>query len=287
MLKPFFLFCSLIFGCAWTVAAQKLELSVEGGLQQSWLPNHTERAQLQPCPPTSGYCSFTSQADIAYSYTEKPAGYLKAHLSYSTTNRLQLYHNLGFSLLRFQPKVVIVTPPSAYNNEGSTPTGNPRGCYYTDSNGEQVPCGNSGLISMEQNKDIGKTALLYAMQEIGASYRLGNRWQVNGGVTVDYRLYSQVHAEEYKFTTEPGGWGNGSSFTIEEVKDRSGKGFNGALLGLHAGAAYSLTDKLSLSLGLQHSLTPVYNQEELMGKGHEQSRTNQLRLGVQYKLKSW
>lgn len=284
MFKSLILCTGILFACLLPAGAQELQLSVEGGLQQSWIPDYTERAEISPCPPGAGYCSYTSYADISTTYKEKPAAYLKARLSYSTSERLQLYHNLGFSMLCFQPIVVVE------NIQG------PSTCYKRNSNDEleEVPCSTAEPIFIN-SEDNGKTALLYALQEIGVSYKILPRLSVQGGVDISYRLYSQLRTSEFRDTGnwpgvnegEPNSGDDSPTFTIEQVNDRSGKGFNAILLGLHTGAAYSLTDKLSLSLGIQHSLTPLYNREEIVGKGYQKSRANQLRLGVQYRLKSW
>lgn len=294
MFKSLILCPGILFACLLPAAAQGLQLSVEGGLQQSWIPDYTERAEISPCPPGAGYCSYTSYPDISTTYKEKPAAYLKARLSYSTSERLQLYHNLGFSMLGFQP-IVVVENIQGPSPDGTGQWGEPSTCYKRNSNGdlEEVPCSTAEPIFIN-SEDNGKTALLYALQEIGVSYKILPRLSVQGGVDISYRLYSQLRTSEFRYGNwpgvnegEPNSGDDSPTFTIEQVNDRSGKGFNAILLGLHTGAAYSLTDKLSLSLGIQHSLTPLYNREEIVGKGYQKSRANQLRLGVQYRLKSW
>ena len=295
MFKPFLLFCSLFLSCMLTASAQKLQLSVEGGLQQSWIPDYTEKPIRVPVSSNTGYSSYTLQENLEYSYKERPAGYLSANLSYTVGSRLSLYHNLGFSMLRFQPKTRM---KDLQSNDTQYPTGGdePSICYRRNSNGEleEVPCNNTGVVVMgSRSEDWGKTAMVYVVQDMGAAYQLGSRWQVRGGVSLNYRLYSQVLIEKIKYTSssptggESGYWGSEYSYTVEEVKDTKGTGFNPIVLGLHVGGAYAISEQLSVMLQLQHSLTPLYNQEMYQVKGHEQSKSNLLRLGVEYRLKSW
>jgi hypothetical protein len=271
MRNHFLLFCSLFLGTILSTHAQKLQLSIEGGAQQSFIPSHTETADTQPCPPGSGFCGSTQEVDIAYSYTNRPAGYVKLNLAYSSSERLQFYHNLGFGMLRFQPTVKLY--PSGGSGSGE--------CIERDEHGNMVvvACENTSP-SFYRDDRSGRTSLLYLSQELGARYKVGSRLWVQAGMDVSYRLHSQLYAPVLQYSQEDG-------YTVSMQKDRSGTGFSGILLGVHTGLGYDLTDKLTLSMGLQHSLTPLYTEEMITGKGYEKSRASQLRLGVGYKIKGW
>jgi hypothetical protein len=91
MCKKIFFFAGLLFACLFSAAqAQKLQLSLEGGLQHSWIPDDAERAPINYCPPGSGFCGYTSSASINFAYKEAPAGYLKGLLLYSVNSMVQL-----------------------------------------------------------------------------------------------------------------------------------------------------------------------------------------------------
>ncbi|EMR00788.1 hypothetical protein [Cesiribacter andamanensis] len=277
MRTHFILFCSLFWGCLLSASAQKWQLSLEAGGQHSFIPAYTHMADRQPCPPSSGYCSITATNDIAYTYQNRPAGYVKLNLGYRSNERLQVYHSLGFSLLRFQPTV-------SETSSGENPTSY---CYERDENGNliAVPCDDNNTLRYSDSRS-GRTSVLYALQELGASYQLLARFSVQAGFDLSYKLYSQLYAPEMYYT--PGSsWEDPGEYYFEMEKDRSGTGFRSVLLGVHTGIAYELTDRFSLSLALQHSLSPVYNGEERIGKGYERSRASQLRLGVRYTVRSW
>jgi opacity protein-like surface antigen len=271
MRNHFLLFCSLFMGCMLSAHAQKLQLSVEGGAQQSFIPNRTEAGLRLDCPSTSGYCSGTKNYDIDYSYQERPAGYVNARLSYNQSERLQYYHTLGLSLLRFQAKVLVRTT-------GENGSGN---CFALDENGNPmvVACENS-TPDYYNDDHMGKTSLLYLSQELGARYKVASRLWVQAGVDLSYRLHSQFYVPVLQYS-------QGDGYTVSIQNDRSGTGFGGVLVGVHTALAYDLTDQLSLTMGLQHSLTPLYTEEIISSKGYEKSRASQLRLGLAYRIKSW
>ena len=284
MFKTIFLSAGLVLAALLPVAAQRVQLSVEGGAQHSWIPDYSERVQLNTCPPGSGYCGISSSADINYSYQEKPGAYLKGVLTYAVNERVQLYHNLNLNLLRFKSK----TEMSGLSSDGSQspPSGDPGiivgvgkpigsnyGSYYCrDAEGNLVPCPEPEPEPMYTPSDdrLGETSILYLSQEIGGRYRVMPRLWVQGGVDISHRLYSQVYVMHFN-----GGFG-GSEPAYSVEKDKSGQGFNSLLLGLQTGLSYELTEKFALTAAYQYSLAPDAG-----------NNANLFRLGVQYRLRSW
>ncbi|WP_224999983.1 hypothetical protein [Cesiribacter sp. SM1] len=269
MLKTIYVATGLFLACVMPVAAQKLQLSAEGGFQQSWIPDYTERAVMPGNYPLSppGYSSTAYVVDIATAYQEKPGGYLKGNLSYALNDRLQLYHNLGLHLLRFQPRVELQNMRT-FSGEGlwvEAPEAAPE---------DRMIIGN--------DQRSGKTSMLYLSQELGARYRLLPKIWIGGGVNLSHRLYSQVWVQQLSIgSVVPG---QQPVYAITTEKDKSGANFNDQVLGVHIGGAYDLCSHLSLSLGLQHSLTPVYTANDAASR---RAKANLLSLGVQYKLKRW
>jgi hypothetical protein len=269
MIKAIFAATGLLFACVMPLAAQKLQLSVEGGPQQSWIPDYTEHTYLPGgvLGPPPGYSSSMYQVDIATTYREKPGAYLKGNLNYALNDRLQLYHNLSFHLLRFQPKTELQNIEVYAGEEGWV---------------EAPEAAPEDRVILRNDERAGKTSMLYLTQELGARYRVLPKIWVGGGVNLSHRLYSETWVQQ--LTMEPENPGGQFVYRLSTEKDKSGDRFNSQTLGAHVGAAYAVCSQLSLSLGLEHSLTPVYKANDAASR---RAKINLLSLGVQYKLKSW
>lgn len=302
MRKLFFAVAGLFFTCLQPLQAQKISLLGEAGLQHSWIPDYSDQKSLEFCPPTSGFCSIVSTADVAYVYKEKPGAYLKLALHYAVKERLRLYHQLTINLLRFQPQTKLAVGSLSAGVQGITENnkqyfsqGQAFGTYdqdafrnnCVDEQGNPVSC-RIELPAVFSDEKLGKTSVLYVGQEMGAAYQLLPRFALNGGVDISYRVYSQVYVPRINFSQMPA---NGSwmdpvlpAFTYSIEKDKSGSNLNSVLLGLHMGAAYEVFSGFALSLAVQHALTPVVEANSMAGK---KAKPNLLRLGVQYTLKQW
>lgn len=293
MFKKILVFSGLLFACLLPAAAQKIQLSLEGGLQHSLIPDYTEKAEVQSCPPDagSGYCRSTSAVEVDHTYKEKPGGYLKSILSYSVSDRVQLYHNLNVNLLRFKASATMKDFSTIDTLESPM-------FSCRDEQGNLVACEEPEPVTFVGSPDerIGQTSILYLTQEMGVRYKVVPRLWVYGGVDISYRLYSQVYVPTISFTYtpveeegEPSRWGAGGGGTLGDItygtaKDTSGRGLNNLLLGVQAGVAYALTDKFALSAAFQHNLSPAY---EANNTASQKARANLFRLGVQYTLKGW
>jgi hypothetical protein len=77
------------------------------------------------------------------------------------------------------------------------------------------PNENGHLVSCEEEEDepstyqgtpddhVGKTSILYLIQEVGTRYNLMPRLWVYGGVDISYRLYSQVYLPSWSIRYVP------------------------------------------------------------------------------------
>ena len=296
------LFSALVLGSIIPAAAQRVQISVETGLQHSLIPDQisTEQIPMPFCPGGAGTCTVNT-ARVEDAFKDKPTGYLKGLLLYSVNPRVQLYHNLNLNLIRYKHTVKVHMNEQQQEGSGSSgggwmgsPSGDVyNGCFQYDENGQvvSVPCqdqNNREFQSPPADERIGNTSILYLTQEMGARYKVASRLWVYGGVDISYRLYSQFYEYKMNMTykpTEEGGdappWGtprNGGSYEVNYSveKNTSGDSFRNLLLGVQAGAAYELNDNFALTTAFQRDM------------GHNSRKASHLvRLGVQYRLKSW
>ena len=270
MKKTFLLF--IVLGFAVSVQAQRLELSVEGGANYTYISDFATTDFLY----RDNNQLYNPIIELNHQFKGKAGGRMQANMHYTLTPKVKLYYAAGLTLNRFNYTVSVKVPENS-----EIGTDGPFGDWVVigeGSGGILLPevLGMDMTIPEYPNDDrIGNTSLVYLNQQIGAHYAIDNRWSVNTGLAVNYLVVARQHVVGYRYNEETAA---SESFVYQE---KSRKYFSTVAFEFDAGISYQIISQLGINLQARKSLTSVYQDS------NREARPATLSLGLAYKLKSW